>query len=92
MKFPSGSQIHHFSEETPDESNGSAPTSHLSRFVDVSGLVSNGGLLVVSAAACVNVASRLASINGSSSEKMIASLSRGSLLDDVLHGGLNEVR
>lgn len=50
LKNTSGSQIHLSSEETPDCSNGSTPISHLSGFVDVSELVSNGGLLVVSAA------------------------------------------
>lgn len=40
----------------------------------------------------LNEASQIASsLNGFSCEKMIASLSRGSLLDEVLHGGFNEV-
>lgn len=52
VKNTSGSQVHHSREETPGCSNGSTAISHLSGFVDVCELVSNGGLLVVSAAVC----------------------------------------
>ncbi|KAF3840838.1 hypothetical protein F7725_006700 [Dissostichus mawsoni] len=46
--------------------------------------------LVTGSVVSVNGANKLANVNGFPSGKMIASLSRGSLLDEVLHGGFNE--
>lgn len=57
LKSTSGSQIHHSNGERAECGHGRARIPHLSPFVDVSELVSNGARLPV--------ATLLASVNGS---------------------------